>query len=107
MFKSDYSLKLFVTIDSSGPTLALDTTSATCRSVFAELRSQKITLSVPRYTPIELLSTGICNGKFLFILIFIIIIIIIILFKVVRIIIVFFQMLVMLLFPFIHLVLAT
>ena len=52
-----------MTIDSSGPTLALDTTSATCRSVFADLRSKKVTLSVPRYTPIELLSTGICNGK--------------------------------------------
>jgi len=56
------SLKLFVTLDSSGPTLALDTTSESCRSMFAKIRSEKITLVLPRYTPAELLSTGLCNG---------------------------------------------
>ena len=51
-----------MTLDSSGPTIALDTTSVTCRSVFAEIRAKKIVLHLPRYTPAELLSSGLIYG---------------------------------------------
>ena len=61
-FIAYFRLKLFITLDSSGPTLALDSTSESCRSAFAKIRSEKITLVLPQYTPAELLSTGLCNG---------------------------------------------
>ena len=61
-FLFHFSLKLFVTLDSSGPTIALDTTSVTCRAVFAEIRAKKTVLHLPRYTPAELLSSGLIYG---------------------------------------------
>ena len=54
-----------VTLDSSGPTIALDSTSASCRKIFREIRAAKISLRLPRYTPAELLSSGLCYGQFL------------------------------------------
>ena len=53
-----------VTLDSSGPAIALDSTSTTCRAVFAEIREKKMPLHLPRYTPSELLSTGLVYGNF-------------------------------------------
>ena len=51
-----------VTLDSSGPIIALDSTSASCREIFREIRAAKISLHLPRYTPAELLSSGLCYG---------------------------------------------
>ena len=58
-------MKLMVTLDSSGPVIALDSTSVTCRSVFSDIRTRKLPLFLPRYTPSELLSTGLVYGKFI------------------------------------------
>ena len=51
-----------MTLDSSGPVIALDTTSTSCRSVFKEIRAKHEPLYMSRYTPAELVSLGLCYG---------------------------------------------
>ena len=58
------SVKLFVTLDSSGPVIALDTRSAACRANMLAIRSAKTDLHLPRYTPTELLTSGLLYGNF-------------------------------------------
>ena len=57
-----------MTLDNSGPVIALDTTSSTCRAVFAEIRATKAKLCVPRYTPTEMLTSGLIYGTFCYVL---------------------------------------
>ena len=53
-----------ITIDNSGPLIALDTRSVTSRAAWAEIHAQKKSLVLRSYTLEEMLRNGLFYGNF-------------------------------------------
>ena len=70
-----FRFRLIITIDNSGPLIALDTRSVTSRAAWAEIHAKKLTLVLRSYTLEEMLRNGLFYGKFYYLQIITIIIV--------------------------------